>query len=144
MFQEKRSIMPERILINSDLLIKVLKAITSAELQGRLIILRPLKLLHHWELEIRQRLKTLEKRWDEIDAVKVKELEEELIEKAKVRLAAGAKASDSDVSCAAGGTSEAIINGACEPAKASNCLENGDLSDEASKENITVKSPFSP
>ena len=139
--QEKRSIMPERISINSDLLIKILKEITSAELQGPLIILRPFKLLLHWEPEIRQRLATLEKRWEEIDAQKAKELEEELAEKEKSRLAAGAKDPDSDVGSAADRTSEAPAKDASAVAETSNRLEQKDMSKEASKEKDAIKSP---
>lgn len=141
--QEKRSIMPERISINSDLLINILKEITSAELQGPMVFLRPFKLLLHWEEEIRQRLKTLEKRWEEIDAQEAKELEEELAEKEKSRLAAGKKDPNSDVGSAADGTKQAPIKDTSEPAEASNRLEKNDVSGEASKENDAVKSPDS-
>ena len=139
--QEKRSIMPERISINSDLLLKVLKDITSTEYQGPLVILRPFKLLLHWEPEIRQRLKTLEERWEVIDAQKAKEQQEELAEKEKSRLAAGTKDPNSDVGSAADGISEAPVKDIGEPAEASNRLEKNDLSREASKENDAVKSP---
>ncbi|KAL8771480.1 MAG: hypothetical protein Q9209_003150 [Squamulea sp. 1 TL-2023] len=57
----QRSIMPERICINSDLLIKILNEITGLSLQGPLIILRPFKMLIHWEKKIRDRLDKLQK-----------------------------------------------------------------------------------
>ncbi|KAL8783617.1 MAG: hypothetical protein Q9195_009338, partial [Heterodermia aff. obscurata] len=141
--QEKRSIMPERVSINSDLLINILKDITSTEIQGPLMILRPFKLLLHWEPEIRQRLKTLEERWEVIDAQKAKELEEELAEKEKSRLAAGSKDPNSDAGSAADGTSDAPMKDISEPAEASNRLEKNDVSGGTVKENDTVKSPDS-
>ena len=137
--QEKRSIMPERISVNSDLLINILKEITSAELQGPQIFLRPFKLLLHWEEEIRLRLKTLEKRWEEIDAQKAKELEEEMAEKEKSGLAAEKK----DVGLAADGTNQSSNKDTSELAEASNRLEKNDVSGEASKENDAVESPDS-
>lgn len=60
----RRSIMPERISINSDLLIKILSKITGLELQGPLTILSPFKILLHWENEIRDHLSALEIRWE--------------------------------------------------------------------------------
>ncbi|KAL8809082.1 MAG: hypothetical protein Q9200_003734 [Gallowayella weberi] len=48
---EKRSLLPERICM-----------------VGPLIIIRPFKLLIHWEQEIKHRLAFLERRWEEIDA----------------------------------------------------------------------------
>ena len=141
--QEKRSIMPERISINSDLLINILKEITSAELQGPLIILRPFKLLLHWEPEIRQRLKTLEQRWEEIDAQKAKELEEELAEKEKSKLAEGEKDPNNDVGSAVNGTSEAPVKDTDKPSEASKVVEKSDVSGESSKESDAVKSPDS-
>ncbi|KAL8780133.1 MAG: hypothetical protein Q9213_006617 [Squamulea squamosa] len=53
--------MLERICINSDLLIKILNEITGLSLQGPLIILRPFKVLIHWEKKIRDRLDKLRK-----------------------------------------------------------------------------------
>ncbi|KAL8650775.1 MAG: hypothetical protein Q9226_004999, partial [Calogaya cf. arnoldii] len=52
--------MLERICINSDLLVKMLCEITGLDLQGPLVILRPFKILLHWESKICQRLMTLE------------------------------------------------------------------------------------
>lgn len=66
---EKRSLLPERMCINSDLLIKILNEITSLNLSGPLVILRPFKVLINWESDIKQRLSSLESKWRELDAL---------------------------------------------------------------------------
>lgn len=70
---EKRSLLPERMCINSDLLIKVLNDITSLDLHGPLVMIRPFKLLVYWEPEIRQRLSDLERKWKVHDDIVEKE-----------------------------------------------------------------------
>ncbi|KAL9626028.1 MAG: hypothetical protein Q9204_007641, partial [Flavoplaca sp. TL-2023a] len=66
---EKRSLLPERMCINSDLLIAILNDITSLNLGSPLIMIRPFKVLINWETEIRQRLALLESKWRELDAL---------------------------------------------------------------------------
>ncbi|KAL8841967.1 MAG: hypothetical protein Q9176_002904 [Flavoplaca citrina] len=66
---EKRSLLPERMCINSDLLIAILNDITSLNLSSPLIMIRPFKVLINWETEIRQRLALLESKWRELDAL---------------------------------------------------------------------------
>lgn len=66
---DKRSLLPERMIINSDLLVAILTDITSLNLRGPLVILRPFKVLIHWESEIFQRLERLESKWRELDAL---------------------------------------------------------------------------
>ncbi|KAL8775550.1 MAG: hypothetical protein Q9209_000046 [Squamulea sp. 1 TL-2023] len=72
---EKRSLLPERMCINSDLLLGILSEITSLTMKGPLIIIRPFKVLITWEEEIRQRLSLLESKWEELDALAGKEKE---------------------------------------------------------------------
>ena len=66
---EKRSLLPERMCINSDLLIAILNDITSLSLSSPLVMIRPFKVLINWESEIRQRLALLENKWRELDAL---------------------------------------------------------------------------
>ncbi|KAL8731684.1 MAG: hypothetical protein Q9166_003265 [cf. Caloplaca sp. 2 TL-2023] len=80
---EKRSLLPERMCINSDLLLAIINEITSLTLNGPLVIIRPFKVLINWEPEIRQRLSDLEAKWKKLDA---------LAEEEKERAAAEAKA----------------------------------------------------
>lgn len=72
---EKRSLLPERMCINSDLLVKILNEITSLNMVGPLVIIRPFKVLINWETEIRQRLEVLEQKEADAVAAKVKEAE---------------------------------------------------------------------
>ncbi|KAL8893492.1 MAG: hypothetical protein Q9192_005208, partial [Flavoplaca navasiana] len=72
---EKRSLLPERMCIYSDLLIDILNDITSLSLSSPLIIIRPFKVLINWESEIRQRLALLEENWRVLDASADKEQE---------------------------------------------------------------------
>ncbi|KAL9038352.1 MAG: hypothetical protein Q9214_005312, partial [Letrouitia sp. 1 TL-2023] len=72
---EKRSLLPERMCINSDLLVKILNEITSLNMVGPLVIIRPFKVLVNWEVEIRQRLEVLEQKEADAVAAKVNEAE---------------------------------------------------------------------
>lgn len=72
---EKRSLLPERMCINSDLLVKMLNEITLLNMVGPLVIIRPFKVLVNWETEIRQRLEVLEQKEADAVAAKAKEAE---------------------------------------------------------------------
>ncbi|KAL8779556.1 MAG: hypothetical protein Q9213_006884 [Squamulea squamosa] len=73
---EKRSLLPERMCINLDLLLDILNEITSLAMKGPLTIIRPFKALITWEREIRQRLWFLVSKWKELDALAEKEKEQ--------------------------------------------------------------------